>query len=211
MNEEQLNSYFELGLIGMVIVTPEMDFVSVNNYLCNMLGYSRNELLKNKWSDLIYPDDREINVHNFNRILSGDIDSYKLEKRLVHRNGSIIDVSIAAKCTRKPDGSVINILSLVQDITEEKKSQLALKTSEERYRSLLENLPVGVFRSTADPDNSFLSVNSALARMFGFENTEAMLRTKVTDCYRDIVDRRQFININLIRVNRIGCDVLVAN
>ncbi|MCD4701013.1 MAG: PAS domain S-box protein [Candidatus Aegiribacteria sp.] len=318
MNEQQFNSYFELGLIGMAIVTPEMCFIDVNNYLCDMLGYSREELLKKKWSDLTYPDDLEINIDSLSRVLSGENDGYKLEKRLIHRNGDIIHVSIASKCTRYPDGSVISILSLVQniterkkaedsireselkyrtvvenaremiwqldregnfvffnkyaeeissikskewegkdfspavhpddlekvkdiftdtlsgnineyevrilvgeneiaelkvqtlpiyadgeitgtlsfgrDITEEKRSQQALKVSEERYRSLLANLPVGIFRSTADQDGAFLSVNPALARMFGFESPETMIRINVTDCYQNIEDRQQFIS-----------------
>lgn len=318
MNEKQFDSYFELGLIGMAIVTPEMNFIDVNNYLCEMLGYSKNELLKIKWSDLTYPGDMNTDIDLLSKILSAEIDGYNLEKRLIHRNGSIVNVSIATKCTRKPDGSINTLLSLVQDITErniaeesirkselkyrtvvenaremiwqldregnfvffnryaeeisskisadwkgkdfspavhpddldsvkeifidtlngnvneyevrilvginetaelrvqtlpvytdgevtgtlsfgrditeEKRSRRALKTSEERYRSLLENIPVGVFRSTADKDGTFISVNSALARMFGFENTEMMLRTKASACYHNIEDREQFIS-----------------
>ncbi|MCD4776372.1 MAG: PAS domain S-box protein [Candidatus Aegiribacteria sp.] len=318
MNEKQFDSYFELGLIGMAIVTPEMNFIDVNNYFCEMLGYSRDELLKKKWSELIYPDDLRKNVNALKKVLSGETEGYKLEKRLMHSNGSTVNVSIATKCTRKPDGSVNSLLSLVQDITErkkaeesireselkyrtvvenaremiwqldrdgnfvffnkyaeelstrkstdwkgedfspavhpddldrvkkifidtlsgnlneyevrifvgendiaeltvqtlpvytdgeitgtlsfgrditeEKRSQRALKASEERYRSLLENIPVGVFRSTSDKDGTFISVNPALARMFGFGNTEMMLRAKVSDCYHSIEDRERFIS-----------------
>ncbi len=318
MNDKQFDSYFELGLIGMAILTPGTDFVAVNNFLCDMLGYSRDELLKMNWTDLTHPDDLEANVNALNRVISGEIDCYKLEKRLLHKNGRIIYVSIASKCTRNPDGSVINLLSLAQDITERKfsednirkselkyrtvvenaremiwqldrdgnfvffnkyaeelstkksakwsgrnfspavhpddldrvkevfvdtlsgntneyevrifsaegnlielrvqtfpiytdgvitgtlsfgrnitdeiRTQRALEASEERYRSLLANLPVGVFRSTADRDGTFLSVNPALARMFNFENSETMLRAKASDCYQDIEDRNRFIS-----------------
>ncbi len=319
MNEKQFDNYFELGLIGMAIITPEMGFIDVNNYVCEMLGYSKDELLKKKWSDITYPDDLETNTDFLTKVLSGEIDGYKLEKRLIHSNGSIVYVSIASKCTRKQDGSVNNLLSLVQDITkrkkaeesirqselkyrtvvenakemiwqldregnfvffnryaeeisskistdwkgkdfspavhpddldsvkeifidtlngnvneyevrilvgmnetaelrvqtlpvytdgkvtgtlsfgkditEENRSRRALKTSEERYRSLLENIPVGVFRSTGDQGGAFISVNPALARMFGFESPKMMLRSKVSDCYRNIEDRIRFINI----------------
>ena len=319
MNEEQFDNYFELGLIGMAIITPEMGFIDVNNYVCEMLGYSKDELLKKKWSDITHPDDLETNTDFLTKVLSGEIDGYKLEKRLIHSNGSIVYVSIASKCTRKPDGSVNNLLSLVQDITkrkkaeesirqselkyrtvvenaremiwqldregkfvffnryaeelsskkitnwkgedfapavhpddldrvkdifidtlsgnvneyevrifvgendiaelmvqtlpiytdgeitgtlsfgrnitEEKRSQRALKASEERYRSLLENIPVGLFRSTGNKGGAFISVNPALARMFGFESPKMMLRSKVSDCYENIEDRIRFINI----------------
>ncbi len=69
-----------------------------------------------------------------------------------------------------------------------------LKESDERCRTLLNNVPIGVFRSTIGPEGGmFLSVNPALARMFGYENPESMIKTRVSDCYQNKEDRNNFI------------------
>ncbi len=317
MNMDIFNSYFELGLIGMAITSPEKDFIEVNSYLCEMLGYSKKELLKKKWSDLTHPEDQELNDKFQKRVLAGDINAYTLEKRLIHKDGSTIHVSISSKSSRKQDGSVSEFFSLVQDITErkraedeirkselkyrtvvenatemiwqldregnfvffnkfaeqissmksdewkgrqfspaihpddlekvknvfvdtlsgntneyevrilvaegiaelivqtlpvytdgeitgtlsfgrniteEKRAERALKESEKRYRTLLNNVPIGIFRSTIAPEGgTFLSVNPALARMFGYADPQNMIRTRVSDCYQSSEDRNKFI------------------
>lgn len=65
----------------------------------------------------------------------------------------------------------------------------AVRESEERYRSLVENLGLGVYRSTADPEGRFLHANHALAAMFGFESVEALLSAPVVSLYEDPAER----------------------
>jgi PAS domain S-box-containing protein len=69
----------------------------------------------------------------------------------------------------------------------------ALRASEERLRSLQENVPVGIFRSTADPEGRIISANSALARMFGYDLAEDMAEVKVASLYVEAADRKAFL------------------
>ncbi|UCH79224.1 MAG: PAS domain S-box protein [Candidatus Coatesbacteria bacterium] len=69
----------------------------------------------------------------------------------------------------------------------------ALRGSEERLRSLQENIPVGIFRSTADPEGRIVSANSALARMFGYDAPDDMAEVKVASLYAEAADRKAFL------------------
>ena len=157
MNKDIFHSYFELGLIGMAISTPEKDFSEANNHLCKMLGYSKNELLKKKWSDLTHPEDMDLSTNYLKRALAGEIDGYTVEKRMIHKNGSIIHVSISSKSSRKPDGSVSELYSLVQDITERIKAEEEIRKSELKYRTVVENATEMIWQ--LDREGNFVFFN----------------------------------------------------
>jgi len=81
---------------------------------------------------------------------------------------------------------------LQKEIVERKRAEEALRGSEEKYRTLTENLSVGVFRSTPGPKGNYIEVNSAYIRMFGFENKETLLSLYAYDLYQNPVDRDKF-------------------
>jgi PAS domain S-box-containing protein len=134
-SEERFRRYFELGLIGMGITSPSKGILEVNDEMCRILGYSREELLTKTWAELTYPDDLPRDLASFDRVMAGEINGYSLEKRWIRKDGQIIDGIMAAKCHRRPDGSVDYFVGLLQDITRRK------RTEEERNKlaSLVEN------------------------------------------------------------------------
>ena len=124
-SEERFRSYFEQGLIGMAVSLPDRRWIQVNDRYCDMLGYSREELLGMKWSDLTHPDDLERNLMPLNRALAGESEHHTLEKRFIRKDGSIMYATVFARCFRRQDGSVDHFLSLVEDITERKQAEEA--------------------------------------------------------------------------------------
>jgi PAS domain S-box-containing protein len=122
-SEERFRSYFELGLIGMAISSPAKSIIEVNDKLCEMLGYERSELLQMTWAELTYGDDLASDIAQFNRVLSGEMDGYSMDKRFVRKDGSIIDVTISVKGIRSAQGSVDYFVALLQDITERKRAE----------------------------------------------------------------------------------------
>jgi PAS domain S-box-containing protein len=129
-SEERFRRYFELGLIGMAMTSPAKGILEVNDELCRMLGYERYELLKKDWAELTHPEDLAADVAQFNRVLAGDFDSYTLEKRWIRKNGQVIDSIMSAKCLRNADGSVNYFVGLVEDITERKRAEEALRATQ---------------------------------------------------------------------------------
>ncbi|MCG8324818.1 MAG: PAS domain S-box protein, partial [Thiotrichales bacterium] len=141
-SEKRFRSYFELGLIGMAIMSPDKKWIEFNDTLHELFGYTRDEFSDLTWVELTHPDDLEKSVAPFNQVLNGEIDRYKIEKRYIHKNKSIIHAVISASAIRDPNGAVDYLVALVHDITDQKHAQLAIMESERQYRSVVEDTPV---------------------------------------------------------------------
>ncbi len=84
---------------------------------------------------------------------------------------------------------VEQIVILTQDITEHKTAELALRDIDIKFRTIVENVNVGVFRTTGDPEGHFVQVNPALVKMFGYKSLKELLKIKVQELYHDRKDR----------------------
>ncbi|HNX98221.1 MAG TPA: PAS domain S-box protein, partial [Candidatus Aminicenantes bacterium] len=145
-NEARFRSYFELPLIGIAVTTPHKGWLQANDRLCDMLGYSRQELLRMTWAELTHPEDLASDNDRFDLMLAGDLDSYMIEKRFVRKDGRHLYTMLAVGCVRNPDRSVNYVVSLLQDIGARKQMEDALRESEERFRRLAENAQDAIFR-----------------------------------------------------------------
>jgi len=122
-SETSFRRYFELGLIGMALTSPAKRFLEVNDELCRIFGYKREELLQKSWAELTHPDDLPDDAELFNRVITGEIDGYTLDKRWIRKDCQIINSIVSAKSVRRTNGSVDYIVKLVQDITERKRAE----------------------------------------------------------------------------------------
>lgn len=139
-NEERFRRYFDLGLIGMAMTSPTKGILEVNDELCRILGYERDELLRKSWAEITHPDDLAADVAQSNRVLSGEIDGYTLDKRWICKDGRVIDSIMAAKCTRRADGSVDYFVGLVLDTTDRKRAETALREAHDQRQMILNSL-----------------------------------------------------------------------
>ena len=161
-SEARFRSYFELPLVGIAITSPEKYWVEINDSLCGMLGYSREELVHMTWSELTHPDDLAGDVEQFNRVLAGHIDSYSMDKRFIRKDGEIVWTSLSVRCVRKHTGEVDYMVALLNDITVRKETEDALKESEEKFRLL--------FERSVDPillihGSTFIDCNEAAVKL----------------------------------------------
>ena len=131
-NEERFRKYFEQDLIGFAITSPEKGWIEVNNAVCDYLGYTKEELFQKTWAELTHPDDLEADITQFNRILNGDISGYKLDKRFLHKNGSIIYTELSVRRENDPNGNLRYFLALINNITERKLIEFELLKSKEK-------------------------------------------------------------------------------
>ena len=144
-SEARFRGYFELGLIGISITSPEKGWVEVNDRLCEILGHTRSELLQKTWAEITHPDDLAEDVKQFERVLAGEIDGYSMEKRFIQKDGTVIHSSIDVKCLRLDDGKVDYFVEMIQDITDRKLSEEALRESEERLDLAVRGTSDGVW------------------------------------------------------------------
>lgn len=143
-SEARFRAAFESAATGMMLVDATGRAMQVNRPLAEMLGYPQEELLSRSFMDLTCPDDLEANLALFRACLAGEIDSYQLEKRFIHKQGHPVWTSLSAAVVRDAAGQVRYFIGHVQDITERKHAEEELRASEERYRAVVNNFPHGV-------------------------------------------------------------------
>ena len=135
-SEKRFRSYFNLPLLGFAITSVEKGWIEVNDRLCEIFGYPREELVTLTWTEITHPEDIERDVAQFNRIIDGISESYSLDKRFIRKDGSVIYASTSVCCVRKPDRTINYFVALVQDITDRKRAEAEL----EKHRHHLEEL-----------------------------------------------------------------------
>ena len=96
--------YFELGLVGMAIVSPTLGCIEVNDRLCSILGYERPELMQLTWAALVHPGDLAVDIRNYDRMVAGEVDGYQIEKRWIRKDGDVVHTNSALRCQRREDG-----------------------------------------------------------------------------------------------------------
>lgn len=113
----RFRSAFHDAAVGMAILAPDGHFLEVNRSFCIMLGYSVGELLAMSFQQLTHPDDLERSQRLFSRACTGELESYGLEKRYLHKDGHTVWVQRTVTAVRQENGELKYLLSQVQDIT----------------------------------------------------------------------------------------------
>ena len=172
-NEERLRSYFELGLIGMAITSPAKRYVEVNDKICEIFGYERQELLGKGWDELTHPDDLAANLAAFERVLAGGLQGYAMEKRYIRKDGQIVHTLISVKAVRGAAGAVDHFVTLVHDIGERKRAETLALESERQLSAMFELASVGI--AQADPTTGrWLRVNREMCEITGYDASELL-------------------------------------
>jgi PAS domain S-box-containing protein len=164
-SEERFRNYFEMGLVGFAETSPEKGWVRVNDELCRMLGYGRDELTALTWGELTHPDDLAPDLAQFNRLLAGEFDGYSMEKRFIRKDGAELHTIMSVRIQRRADGSPDYLFAILQDITERNRAVSALHRSEATLRAVIDSLP-GVFY-LFDADGRFLMWNRNMEMVSG--------------------------------------------
>jgi diguanylate cyclase (GGDEF)-like protein/PAS domain S-box-containing protein len=120
-SEERYSSTVELAAIGISHIGPDGSFLHVNRRICEMLGYTSEELLSKTVKDVSHPDDRNITALRLPELRSGQVTSLKAEKRYLHKDGSAVWVQLTIAEKRNGVGDLLYDVSIIEDITEKKR------------------------------------------------------------------------------------------
>lgn len=140
-SEDQFRTMFEMASIGMAQADPATgQFLRVNRKLCQLLGYSADELLQMRFPDLTYPEDRDMNWAMFQSAVRGEAPEYHFEKRYVRRDGRIMWSNLNVAIVRDAAGQPLHAMAAIEDITTRKESEEALQRFAEDLRVQNETL-----------------------------------------------------------------------
>jgi PAS domain S-box-containing protein len=132
-SEERFRNAFEHAAVGIVQVGPDRRFLHINPRMCEILGYSEEELLARTFDEITYPDDLPICRENAVNMLDGKQDIFTTEKRYIRKDGSLVWAQITASLVRDAQSEPRYFVTIVEDISERKRAQALL---EERTRDL---------------------------------------------------------------------------
>jgi len=137
--DQQFRASFDGAAIGIAHVALDGRWLRVNRHLCEISGYTRDELLTRRFQDITYPEDLQADLRNVERLLAGEADGYTMEKRYIRKDGSPVWVHLIVSLVRDADRRPDHFVSLVEEITDRIRSEEAMRSTEERFRSLIEN------------------------------------------------------------------------
>lgn len=175
-SEERFRLAFENANIGVCLVDTQGRLIKVNDRMCKMFGYARQELENMTVDDLTHPEDLDVSQTFMERARSGEIDRAEFEKRYIHKQGHIVWGHVVSTLVRDNQGRPVYFISHVQDNTRQKLAEDALRESEERYRYIVENIEDLI--CTHDMEGNLHFVSSTASHMFGTDPSD-MIGTNI--------------------------------
>ncbi|TGK35918.1 PAS domain S-box protein [Leptospira gomenensis] len=140
LSEEKFYNAFFYSGVGMAIVSLEGKWLEVNPHLTEIIGYTRDEILKLTFQDITHPDDLEEDLGLVRELLEGKRDTYRMEKRYFHKNGNTIWILLIVCMVRDANKKPLFFISQIQDITDRKNMLSALMEKNEALQNLSNRL-----------------------------------------------------------------------
>ncbi|TRO25865.1 PAS domain S-box protein [Ectopseudomonas mendocina] len=172
ISERRFSGAFNTAPQGMAIVDLDGRWMEVNDALCRMLGYSREELLQLDFQHITHPDDLAKDLALLQQLLEGVIADYQLEKRYVDKRGNVLWILLSVSLVRDALGVPLHFVSQIQDITDRFEAEKRLREREEYLSTLLDNVIDAIV--TIDESGLIETFNPAAERIFGYGKADVV-------------------------------------
>ena len=192
-SEVRFKSAFQYSAIGMAFISPQGKWLKVNSRICEIVGYSEVELLTKTFQDITHPDDLTADLDQVRQMLAGEIETYKMEKRYIHKKGHFVWVLLAVSLVKDGDGTPLYFISQIEDITERKRI--------EKFSEVLYEISKAVYL-TANVNELFKSIHNILLEVIAGNNFYIALlanngRTLSFPYSKDEIDHGDWPNIDV--------------
>jgi len=163
---------FEQSAIGTALIELNGKWIRVNPGLCQILGYSEQELLAKNFQSITHSEDLGHELNRISQVLRGEIRSFQMEKRYLHRDGhtvpALLSVSLVCDSQDKP----LLLCYQLQDISERKQAEEKLRGSEDSYRRLVELSPDAIL---VQRRGTIIYANAACSALLGASSPDELL------------------------------------
>lgn len=170
LSQQRFSNAFSLAPQGMALVSLQGQWLEVNDQLCEMLGYSREQLLCCDFQQITHPDDLDADLRSLEELVAGEINSYQMEKRYFDSQGRIIWVLLSVALVRDSDDQPVHFVVQIQDFSERIASEMAIREREDYLSTLLDNVLDAII--TIDQQGYIETFNHAAERIFGYSHLE---------------------------------------
>lgn len=134
-SDTRFHALFDQAAVGVGEIDFDTGkFLRVNQKYCDLVGYSREEMLQRDYMSITYPDDLPVSQAQVRALHEGRISEYTLDKRYRHKNARIVWVALTISLLRKPNETSPTLLAVVQDITARKQADIEIKTQLDELR-----------------------------------------------------------------------------
>jgi|GEM_PF-710141 len=176
--EVKYRGIFNQAAVGIARVATDGSWLEVNNKLCDIVGYSQNELLQLTFQDITYQDDLEKDIEFVKQMLDGEINTYNMEKRYIKKTGELIWINLTVSLVSDKDGHPDYFISVIEDLREKKQAVMNLSESERKLSTLMSNLPGLAYRCLNDNNWTMLFLSDACLEVTGY-SADAFVNGKI--------------------------------
>ncbi|MGH3145642.1 MAG: PAS domain S-box protein [Rubrobacter sp.] len=189
-SEERFRATFEQAAVGMAQVSLDGRWLMVNQKLCEIVGYSAEEMDGLAFQDITHPADLESDLEHVRLLLAREIETYSMEKRYFRKDGSIVWIDLTVSLVRGATGEARYFVSVIEDISERKRTEEALEQSEELYRTVVEQAAENIYLVDGQT-RLILESNAALQNSLGYtaEDLKGMTLYDIVASDRNSVDQ----------------------
>ncbi|GAB3721073.1 PAS domain-containing sensor histidine kinase [Spirosoma lituiforme] len=164
--EQRFHQAFDFAPIGMALVSLKGNWLKVNTSLCRLLGYTESELLQITFQDITFQDDLDTDLEQMNRLLTGTIDRYHIEKRYIHKNSQLIWTLLHVSLVRDQKNEPLYFVSQIKNISERKNYVDLLQRERQRLDNIIQSTNVGTWEW--DLRNDQVIYNQKLVAILGY-------------------------------------------
>jgi len=169
--DARVRGAFDYAAIGMALIAPDGRWLKVNQSLCGIVGYSEQEMLGLTYRDITHPADLAMISAHATKLLAGEIATYEVEKRYVHKRGHDVYVLLSMSLVRDGNDAPLYFICQIQNISARKSTEEALFVEQERARVTLDSIGDAVL--TTDTAGNISYLNAVAEKMTGWSREEA--------------------------------------
>ncbi|WP_279476871.1 PAS domain S-box protein [Aeromonas veronii] len=136
--EARFRAIFERAGVGIAMVAPDGGWLRVNDALCQIVGYSQDELIKLTFQDITHPDDLNTDLSLLQQLINNDIDHYQLEKRYITKSGRSVWIDLIVTKKLSINGELEYFISIIKNVQEQKEAEASLAKLHKELESRVE-------------------------------------------------------------------------
>jgi len=169
-SQARFQAIFNDAAVGVGVMGLDRRIIDANPAICRMYGLTREEMIGMNARDVTYPDDNPESTQLFSELITGQRDSYEMDRRYIRKDGEVFWSHVTMSSVRDLNGTPLYLVGMVMDISEQRKMLERIRESEARFQAIFDNVAVGVAVMTLD--RRPIAFNATTEKIVGYTAEE---------------------------------------